>query len=70
MNKLMVMLLLFLPLYCLADTVVPIDKVENNVNIRLSPDASSEIVGRLDQGSSTELVRSFEGWHEVQLPAT
>jgi hypothetical protein len=51
----------------LADSVVPIDEVENNVNIRLSPDASSEIVGRLDQGSSTELVRSIEGWHEVQL---
>jgi len=56
-----------LPLSCLADSVVPIDEVENNVNIRLSPDAKSEIVGRLDQGSSTELVRSIEGWYEVQL---
>ena len=67
MNRLTVMFVLFLPLSCLADSVVPIDEVENNVNIRLSPDAASEIVGRLDQGSSTELVRSIEGWHEVQL---
>jgi histone H3/H4 len=66
-NRLTVIFVLLLPLSCLADSVVPIDEVENNVNIRLSPDAASEIVGRLDQGSSTELVRSFEGWHEVQL---
>ena len=67
MNRLIAMLVLFLPLSAWADVVVPIDEVENNVNIRLSPDAASEIVGRLDQGSSTELVRSIEGWHEVQL---
>ena len=67
MNKMIAMLVLLLPLSVLAELVVPIDEVENNVNIRLSPDASSEIVGRLDQGSSTELVRSIEGWHEVQL---
>lgn len=67
MNRLTTLLVLILPLSCLADSVVPIDEVENNVNIRLSPDASSEIVGKLDQGSSAELVRSIEGWHEVQL---
>jgi hypothetical protein len=67
MSRLTAMLFLFLPLSGLTDSVVPIDEVENNVNIRLSPDGSSEIVGRLDQGSSTELVRSIEGWHEVQL---
>lgn len=50
-----------------ADWVVPIDEVEENVNIRLFPDASSEIVGRLDQGAATELVSSIEGWYEVQL---
>jgi hypothetical protein len=66
-TMLFLFLFLFLPLSSLADSVVPIDEVENNVNIRLSPDGSSEIVGRLDQGSSTELVRSIEGWHEVQL---
>ena len=67
MSRLTAMLFLFLPLSGLADSVVPIDEVENNVNIRLSPDAASEVVGKLDQGSSTELVRSIEGWHEVQL---
>ena len=55
------------PIFVLADSVVPIDKVENSVNIRLSPDASSDIVGELYQGSSIELVSSIEGWHEVQL---
>jgi hypothetical protein len=67
MNKWTAILILILPLGCLADRVVPIDTVEKNVNIRLSPDASSEIVGRLDQGSSTALVRSIDGWHEVEL---
>ncbi len=60
-------LILLLPLCSWADSVVPIDKVENNINIRLSPDASSDIVGKLDQGSSIELVSSIDGWYEVQL---
>ena len=60
-------LFLFLPLVALADSVVPVDKVENSVNVRLSPDASSEIVGKLIQGSSAELVESIEGWHEIRL---
>lgn len=60
-------LFLFLPLIALADAVVPIDEVENSVNIRLSPDASSEVVGKLNQGSSAVLVESIEGWHEIQL---
>ncbi len=68
MNKLTAILVLILPLSVLAEMVVPIDEVENDVNIRLSPDASSEIVGRLDQGSSTELLNSIDGWYEVQLP--
>ena len=42
MNRLIAMLVLFLPLSVWADVVVPIDEVENNVNIRLSPDGSSE----------------------------
>lgn len=67
MKCLQVMWVLFLPLCCLADSVVPIDKVEDSVNIRLSPDASSDIVGKLYQGSSIEHVSSIVGWHEVQL---
>jgi hypothetical protein len=56
-----------LPAFCIADSVVPVDEVENDVNIRLSPDAASEIVGKLEQGSSAEIVNSIEGWHEVKL---
>jgi uncharacterized protein YgiM (DUF1202 family) len=67
MNRLLVTILLSLPLCCFAEQVVPIDKVENNINIRLSPDATSDIVGKLDQGSSIELVDTIDGWYEVQL---
>ena len=67
MKGLQVLWALLLPLSSLADSVVPIEKVENSVNIRLSPDASSDIVGELYQGSSIELVNSIDGWHEVQL---
>ena len=65
-NRLGIFLLL-LPLAGLADSVVPIDKVENHVNIRLEPDAASDVVGRLNQGSSLELVSEVEGWYEVML---
>lgn len=58
---------LLLPLCVFADVVVPIDEVQNSVNIRLNADASSEIVGKLAQGSSAELVRSLDGWHEIKL---
>lgn len=58
---------LLFPAICVADSVVPIDAVEESVNIRLSPDAASEIVGKLAQGSSAERVNSIEGWHEIKL---
>ena len=61
------LLLVLFPAICMADSVVPIDSVETSVNIRLSPDASSEIVGKLEQGSSAEIVSSIEGWHEIRL---
>ncbi len=67
MNKLIGLLVLLAPWCCIADTVVPIDAVEKSVNIRLSPDASSEIVGKLEQGSSAELVNSIDGWYEIKL---
>lgn len=50
-----------------AEVVVPIDSVEIHVNVRFGPDAKSEIVGRLHQGSSMPFVRSVPGWHEVEL---
>ncbi len=60
-------LLLILPLLATAEVVVPIDSVENNVNIRMSPDAKADIVGRLDQGDWLTLVNSTPGWHEVEI---
>ena len=51
----------------LADVVVPVDEVETYVNIRNAPESSSEVVGRLQQGSSLQHVGSIDGWHEVRL---
>ena len=60
-------ILLVLPLISAADVVVPIDSVQNSINIRMSPDTSSEIVGRLKQGEQVTLVESVPGWHEVEI---
>ena len=60
-------LLFLLPICGAAEVVVPIESVENSVNIRLSPDAKSEIVGRLKQGDWVNLVASTPGWHEVEI---
>lgn len=60
-------LFLFLPVFSMADVVVPVDKVENSVNIRLEADTNSDVVGELRKGESLALVSSIEGWHEVQL---
>lgn len=56
-----------IPVLCLADTVVPVDAVENYVNIRQAAEAGSEVVGRLEQGSSLPFIAAKEGWNEVQL---
>ena len=61
------LLLLMLPILAAADVVVPIDSVENHVNIRMTADSSSEIVGRLSQGEYLPLVNSIEEWHEVEI---
>jgi Chaperone of endosialidase len=50
-----------------ADVVVPVDSVENHVNVRMEADARSEIVGKLSQGDSLPFRRSIPGWHEVRL---
>ena len=50
-----------------AEVVVPADKVQNSVNIRLDPDADSDIVGELRKGESMQLVSTLDGWYEVQL---
>ncbi|MEL7187773.1 MAG: SH3 domain-containing protein, partial [Pseudomonadota bacterium] len=67
MNTRFALILLLLPVSAVADVVVPIDEVQNSVNIRLEPDATSDVVGRLNQGDSVELVAEHDGWHEVQL---
>jgi hypothetical protein len=56
-----------LPLVSAAEVVMPIDSVEEHVNIRMMPDAKSEIVGRLFQGDSAPLIRSIPEWHEVEI---
>jgi hypothetical protein len=67
MNCLTGLLLLILPLIAVAEVVVPIDSVENHVNIRMSADSKSEIVGRLNQGEYLPLVESIPEWHEVEI---
>lgn len=59
--------ILLLPIFARADVVVPIESVENHVNIRMSADSASEIVGRLNQGDYLPLVESIEEWHEVEI---
>jgi hypothetical protein len=61
------LLIFILPMLAAAEVVVPIDKVENSVNIRLSADSATEIVGKLKQGESLVLVKSVPGWHEVEI---
>jgi hypothetical protein len=65
MKKFIVLLLL--PVAVFADVVVPADKVENSVNIRLEADTTSDVVGELRKGDSLPLVGSIDGWHEVEL---
>ena len=65
--KNMTVLFLLVPLIAAADVVVPIDKVENSINIRLEPNATSLVIGQLKQGDSLPLVASTEGWNEVRL---
>ena len=66
--KRLVLILLALPLVSAAEVVVPVDAVENHVNIRLSPDAGAEIVGHLNRGEWLKFVASTPGWHEVEIP--
>ena len=61
------LLLFILPIFAAAEVVVPIDKVENSVNIRMSADSATEVVGKLKQGESLPLIKSVPGWHEVEI---
>ena len=62
------LILILLPIVSAADVVVPIDAVENNVNIRKSPEAGADIVGRLPRNEWLTLTERVPGWHGVELP--
>lgn len=67
MRTISLLLLFILPTIVIADVVVPAEKVENSVNIRLEPDSNSDVVGKLRKGESLPHVSSESGWHVVQL---
>ena len=67
MKTMLGLLMLALPLSGVADVVVPIDSVESYVNIRKSPEAGTEVVGRLQKGEPLKLVESVPGWNKVEL---
>jgi SH3-like domain-containing protein len=67
MKTLPALLLFALPFASAADVVVPVDSVASYVNIRQSPEASADIVGRLQKGVPMNLVQTVPGWHEVEL---
>ena len=56
-----------LPSLTAADVVVPVDSVQNFVNIRAEPDVDSDVIGRLYQGDNMTLVQSVDGWHEIKI---
>ncbi len=67
MRPLSVLLVFVSPAWCFADSVIPIETVDDYVNIRLMPDSATEIVGHLNQGESVQIVSTQEGWYEVVL---
>ncbi len=67
MKRALLILGLLIPIAGVADVVVPADRVEDSVNIRLDPDTNSDVVGKLAKGASLPHVGSTDGWHEVQL---
>ena len=67
MKMLSMLCLALLPFATLADEVVPVDKVKNSINVRQEPDTASDVVAQLKQGSSLPLLKTLDGWYEVQL---
>lgn len=67
MKTLLVCLALAIPLAGVTDTVMPVEAVENFVNIRKAPQAASDVVGRLYKGSSLSVVETADGWNKVLL---
>ncbi len=56
-----------LPSLTSADVVVPVDPVEQFVNIRAEPDVDSDVIGRLYQGDNMQFVQSVDDWHEIKI---
>jgi len=69
MNRLLAVAvsLLAAPVSGLSDTVVPVDGVEDHVNVRMEADAASEIVGVLRKGDGLPHEGTVDGWHKVLL---
>ena len=67
MNTVPGLLVCLLPLLAVAEVVVPIDTVDEHVNIRMFPDSQSERVGTLRRGESARLVQSLPEWHEIEI---
>ncbi len=65
--SILVLIALWVPMIGAADVVIPIESVENHVNVRFAADAKSEIVGHLQQGETMPYVNSVPGWHQVAL---
>ena len=63
----LILVALGLPLLATADLVVPIDSVEQFVNIRAEPNDKSDVIGRLYQGDNIRLLESVDGWHEIEI---
>ena len=56
-----------LPSLTAADVLVPVDFVQEFVNIRAEPDVDSDVIGRLYQGDNMQLVQSVDDWHEIKI---
>jgi len=61
------LLVMGLPLVSGADSVEPVDAVENYVNIRQLPEPDAEVVGRLYKGIPLSLVEAVDGWNAVEM---
>lgn len=66
-SSLLFLIAMGLPSLTVADVVVPIDSVEQFVNIRAETNVESYVIGRLYKGDNMLHVQSVEGWHEVQI---
>lgn len=68
MKALLGLVFLLFPILSAADVVVPVASVDFFVNIRISPEAGTEVVGRLHKGDRLAYVRTVDDWLEVELP--